>query len=108
MFLLYIIDYLGKEIPENAVDLVNQAFNLFILLLVLLFSIINILGYLLSIILIQKYEDKLTNKYPFLTRIVNFYVKRTMFFFILEFLLVFSILIFLMFICYSIIISNIN
>ena len=108
MLLLYIIEHIGKEIPENAVNLVNQAFNLFILLLVLLFSIINVIGYLLSIILIQKYEDKITNKYPFLTRIVRFYVKRTMFFFILEVLLVFSILIFLMYICYGIIISNIN
>lgn len=108
MFLLYIIEYIGKEIPENSVSIVNQSFNVFILLLVLLFSIINIIGYLLSIILIQKYEDKLTSRFPFLTRIVRFYVKRTMFFFIFEAVLVFAILIFLMWLCYSIIISNIN
>ena len=108
MFLLYIIEYLGKEIPENAVNIVNQSFNVFILLLVLLFSIINIIFYLLSIILIQKYEDKINSMYPFFRRIINFYLKRTWFFFIFEVLLVFSILIFLMFICYKLIISNIN
>lgn len=107
MFLLYIIDYLGKEIPADSIALVNQCFNLLILLLVILFGIINIIGYFLSIIVVQKYEDKLTSKYPFLIRIVNFYVKRTIFFIILEGVLVFSIIIFLIWGCYSIIISNI-
>ena len=108
MLILYIIEYLGKDIPENAVSLVNQSFNLFILLLVLLFSIINIIGYLLSVILIQKYEDKITSKYHFLRRIIRFYLNRTMFFLIFEVLLVFSILIFLMWCCYVVIIKNIN
>jgi hypothetical protein len=105
---MYIIEYLGKEIPADSVSIVNQSFNLFILLLVLLFSIINIIGYLLSIILIYKYGDNLTSKFPFLGKIFSFYVKRTMFFFILEVLLVFSILFFLMYLCYTIIISNIK
>lgn len=108
MFLLYIIEYLGKEIPADSIALVNQCFNLLILLVAILFGIINILGYLLSIIVIQKYEDKVTKKYPFLSRIVNFYVKRTIFFIILEALLVFSIILFLIWFCYSIIISNIK
>ena len=43
--LYYIIEWLGKEIPLNSSAIVNQSFNLFILLLVLLLSIINILGY---------------------------------------------------------------
>jgi hypothetical protein len=108
MFLLYIIEYLGKEIPENAVSIVNQSFNIFILLLVLLFSIINIIGYLLSIILIQKYKDNITVKYRFLRRMISFYLNRTIFFLIFEVGLVFSIIIFLMWYYYSIIISNIN
>ena len=45
MFLLYIIEYLGKEIPADSIALVNQCFNLLILLVAILFGIINILGY---------------------------------------------------------------
>ena len=108
MVLIYIIEYLGKEIPENAVGIVNQSFNVLIILLVLLFSIVNIIGYLLSIVLIHKYEDKITSKYPFLRRIISFYIKRTWFFFLFEVLLVFSILIFSMLLCFLIIKNNIN
>jgi hypothetical protein len=107
MFLLYILEHIGKEIPADSIPLVNQAFNLLILLLIMLFGIINIIGYLLSIILVQKYEERLTKRFPFLSRIVNFYLKRTFFFIIIEVVLVFFILIFIIWLCYTVIKKNI-
>lgn len=106
MLLNYILDILGMSIPENSEFIVVYSFNVFILLLILLFSIINVLGYLISIIIIQKYEFK--QKYPLFTKIIVFYEKRTLFFFLFELFIVFSILLFLLVYSYMKFFSHLN
>lgn len=106
MVLNYIINYLGLSIPEHSEFIVEYSFNVFILLLILLLSIINVLGYLISIIIIQKYDFK--KKYPSFSKMIMFYEKRTLFFFLIELLFVFSIIIFLLVYSYMKFFSYLN
>jgi hypothetical protein len=94
MLLNYLVEILGLSIPENSEFIVVYSFNVFILLLILFLSIINVLGYLISIIIIQRYDVK--KKFPSFTRIIHFYEKRTLFFFLFDLFLVLSIILFLL------------
>ena len=49
----------------------NIAFGVFILSLIALLAFINVLGYFLSLHLVQRYDIK--NKYPKFSFIINYY-----------------------------------
>lgn len=82
MIFKLVIDYLGFSIPDNSEFIVTFAFNNFILLLI--FTFLNLFGYLISIILINKLE--LRTKYPLLNKLIDYYSKTTIIFFVLEFI----------------------
>lgn len=93
-----ILKYLNISIPPESEFLVVFSFNIFILLLILLFSFLNILGYFISIILLNKYEIVL--KYPKLKRIIQMYEKTSMIFLVFEIILVLIIILFLLYFTY--------
>jgi hypothetical protein len=71
-----ILSYLDINIPENATPLVNYSFNVFVLSLIVLLSFLNVVGYLTSIILLNKYEVEA--KFPKLKKIINYYNKSSL------------------------------
>ena len=93
MLLMYILNWLGIEIPEGSEAITKYAFGVFILSLVALLAFINVLGYFLSLHLIQRYDIK--NKYPKFNFIINFYEKSTLLFVLIETLFCIGCLLFL-------------
>ena len=71
----------------------NIAFGVFILSLIALLAFINVLGYFLSLHLVQRYDIK--NKYPKFSFIINYYEKSTLFFILIESLFCIGCLLFL-------------
>jgi hypothetical protein len=84
---------LGIELPEGSEALTNYAFGVFILSLVALLAFMNVLGYFLSLHLVQRYD--IATKYPKIRRIVNFYEKSSLFFILIETLFCIGCLLFL-------------
>ena len=106
MIFKLVIDYLGYSIPDNSEVIVIFAFNNFILLLVLLFTFFNIFGYFISIMLINKLE--LRTKYPSLSKLIDYYSKTTIFFFVFDFIFFIVVILSLMYASYDIFIEYIN
>ena len=75
----FILTLFDKDNMNKAEPIIAFTFNMFILNLSCLFCFVNIVGYLLSLYLIDKYKDKLDEKYPRLKRIVYFYSKTRLF-----------------------------
>lgn len=93
MILNYIISVLGIKVPEGSEALTKYAFGVFILSLIALLAFINVLGYFLSLHLVQRYD--ISNKYPKLKRIINYYEKSSLFFILIETLFCMGCLLFL-------------
>jgi uncharacterized protein Usg len=91
--LFLILDWLGIELPESSETLTNYAFGVFTLSLVALLTFMNVLGYFLSLHLVQRYD--ISNKYPKFRRIVNFYEKNSLLFILIETLFCIGCLLFL-------------
>ena len=77
MLLKYILQVLDIKPPEGSEYLINLSFGVFIFSLIALLSFLNIMGYFLSLHLIQKYD--ISTKYPRLKKIVSFYEKSSLF-----------------------------
>ena len=67
--LFIILNKLGIHVPEGSDVLTQYAFGVFILSLVALLAFINVLGYFLSLHLVQRYE--VATKYPRLKFLIN-------------------------------------
>ena len=93
MLLKYILEVLEIKVPEGSESITNYAFGVLILSLVALFAFINVLGYFLSLHLIQRYDIK--NKYPKFIFIINYYEKTTLLFVLIETLFCIGCLLFL-------------
>ena len=65
---------------------------MFVLCLIALICFVNVLGYFISLYLINKYD--IENKYPKFKKIIRYYEKSTLFFVIFEGILCILILIF--------------
>jgi hypothetical protein len=96
--LAFILSYLDINIPENASTLTKYSFSVFLLSLIAILCFMNVLGFLITYILIQKgnYE----NTYPKFKKIINYFKKSTIFYVIIEALICFTCL--LMLIIFSI------
>lgn len=93
-FLLpFILNTLGKEMPEDAEVMVSYSFKMFIMSLIALSCFVNLVGYFSSLYLIHSYD--IVNKYPRLSIIIKLYEKSTLLFIVVEILLCFAILIFM-------------
>lgn len=86
--LKYIIYYFGLEFPDNAVPLVQYAFNVGIVSLSVFLCFINVFGYLIVIYLIQYYD--LDKKYTRFLWFINYFKKSSGIFLIIEGLLGFA------------------
>ena len=91
--LFLILNWLGIELPEGSEALTKYAFGVFILSLVALLAFMNVLGYFLSLHLVQRYD--IANKYPKFRRIVKFYEKSSLLFILIETLFCIGCLLFL-------------
>lgn len=78
----FILSYLDINIPENASTLTNYSFSVFLLSLIALLCFLNVLGFLVAYILIQKGDYE--NKYPKFKTIINYFKKTTIFYVIIE------------------------
>ena len=78
----FILDSLNINIPEDASQMVQYSFSIFLLSLICLLNFINVVGYLTAIYLINKYD--IENKFPKFKRIIRYYEKSSIFFVVLE------------------------
>nr|YP_011014457.1 hypothetical protein V2724_mgp22 [Pallidohirschioporus biformis]WQA11110.1 hypothetical protein [Pallidohirschioporus biformis] len=92
--ILYLLHKVQRtDVPEETSLLVEYAFNMFIISSIVLYFLLNILGYILSIYVIEKY--KLTDKYPKLSKFVNYYINVTTTFLVVEAFICISLLLFI-------------
>jgi hypothetical protein len=82
MALPIILSFLDISIPDNATPLFNFSLGILILAIISLLCFFNVIGYLISIILINKYE--IETKFPKLKRLINYYSKSTLIFVAIE------------------------
>jgi len=80
-----IFSFLDIKISDNASTLTQYSYSVFILSIVGLFCFINILGFLVTYILIQQGDYE--KKYPKFKKIINYYKKSTLVYAIIETLL---------------------
>ena len=89
----FILNGLNIDLPDDASHTVKFAFGIFLLSLVCLFNFINVVGYLTSIYLINKYN--IEERYPKLSKLIRYFEKSRIFFVVFEGLMCISILLFM-------------
>ena len=87
----FIIKTLGKEVPAEADPFIKLSFNVLILLIIVLLSFINIIGYFLSIYLINKYD--IETKFPKFSWIIRKYEQSNLIFVSIEIFIALTFLI---------------
>jgi hypothetical protein len=92
-FIPFIYAKFNPNISADVDPFVSYTFGMFILNLTVLVCFVNIIGYILSLYLINKYD--IDKKFPKFKRYINFYKTTNKFFLILEVIIAFIILIFL-------------
>lgn len=78
----FILNKIGKDIPIDAEPAIQLSFNMFILTLIILICFINIIGYFISIYLINKYDVE--NKYPKYARYIRYFEKSRLYLVVIE------------------------
>ena len=93
----FIIYYFGIELPEDSAEIIIVSFNTGVIALITLLGFIEVFGYLIIFYLSQKYglETRLENKYPRFKWLINRYKNTTLYFIIVEAILSFATLIFI-------------
>ena len=89
----FIFSRLGADIPKDAEPIVTFSFNILILSLIILFCFVNIIGYFISIYLINKYNVE--ERYPKYSKLIRYFEKSRIFFVVFEGLMCISILLFM-------------
>lgn len=94
-----IIYFFGLHLPENATPIVEILFNMAILCLVVTVCFINVIWYLIVLNLLQnKNIQEIENKYFLLKKIINYYKKVSLITIIIESIVGFSTLFFLIYV----------
>lgn len=97
----FIINIIGKDIPSGADPFITFCFNMSILIIIALICFTNAIAYLLTNYFLKYYS--LESKYPFFKKFIKYYEKTSLYFIIIELLIGYIILIFIILIClYSI------
>ena len=78
----FIFSRLGADIPKDAEPIVTFSFNILILSLIILFCFVNIIGYFISIYLINKYNVE--ERYPKYSKLIRYFEKSSLFFVVFE------------------------
>lgn len=81
---------LGNEIPADVEPIITYSFNMFILSLITLVCLMAIIGYFISIYLINKYDVE--KRYPKYIKIIRYFEKSQILFVIIEIIICFSCL----------------
>lgn len=77
---IFILNYLGVSVPEEATPLINFSFGVFILALLTLFCYLNALISLLSLYILSKYNvDEKFKNYPRIIKIIKYYENTSLF-----------------------------
>jgi len=92
-FIPFIFAKFSANITPETEPIIRYTFSMFILNLVVLTCFFNIVGYILSIYLVNKYD--IETKYPKFKRYINFYKSTSKFFLILEIIVAFVTLLFI-------------
>lgn len=71
----FILSNLEIDVSDSSNVILQYSYGVFLLSLIALLSLINILGYIISYIIIQEHKDKYEEKYPRLKKIILFYKK---------------------------------
>ena len=107
--ILDFLNYLGLSINLNdsTNPLVYIALGFLIFNLIILFSVLNISFYLISIYLLNtnKYMDKISSKYPYVLKIIKYYNSTRISFIVLELMFLFGSVGYMMYACIRIIIK---
>jgi hypothetical protein len=101
-----ILSQLNLNVDETASNLTQISYGFFLLSFVALFCFLNVLGFMVTYILIQKgnYEQK----YPKLRKIINYYKKSTLLYVSIEAFLCLICLILLVFFSFLLVYSGIK
>jgi hypothetical protein len=89
----FIFAKFNPNVSAEAEPLISYSFSMFILSLLVLFCFFNIIGYIISIHLIDKYDVE--NKFPYFKQYIKFYSSTSKFFLVLEIIIAFVFLIFI-------------
>ena len=81
----FIIQNMGANINTETDDIIRYSFSMFTLSLIVLISFINIMGFLLSLYLINKYD--IETKFPKFKKIIKYYENSNKIFIIFEVIL---------------------
>lgn len=96
--LIFILNLLNISIPENAEPVINYAFGVFSLSILIFFSILNAFLTLISLYYLSKYDvtDKFKS-YPKLIKVIKYYEKSSLFYIFIEIImaLIFTLIIIL-------------
>lgn len=93
---LFILNLLDISVPENAEPVINYAFGVFILSLLIFFSVINAFLSLFSLYVLNKYNvDEYFKNYPKIRKIVKYFENSSQVFILIEIsmILIFSLII---------------
>jgi len=86
-FLPFILAKYNHTISPDTEPIISYSFSMFLLSLLVLICFFNIIGYILSIYLISKYD--IENKFPYFKRYIKFYSSTSKILLILEILIAF-------------------
>jgi len=102
----FILSQLNLNVDETATNLTQFSYGIFLLSLVALICFINVLGFMVTYIFIQKgnYEQK----YPKLSKFINYYKKTTLIYVSIEAFLCLTCLILLVFFSFLFVYSGIK
>ena len=89
----FIINSMGSNITNDSESIIRYTFSMFTLSLIVLISFINIIGYILSLYLLSKYD--IENKYPKYIKIIKYFEKSNKIFILFEIILCILILLFI-------------
>ena len=92
-FLPFIFTKLSPNITNETEPIITYTFFMFILNLIVLICFFNIVGYILSIYLVKKYDVE--TKFPKLKKYIIFYITTNKLLLVLEIIIAFVILIFI-------------
>lgn len=92
-FLPFILAKFNPNISVETEPFIRYSFSMFLLSLLVLICFFNIIGYILSMYLISKYDVE--NKFPYFKWYIKFYSSTSKFFLVLEIIIAFVFLIFI-------------
>lgn len=80
-----ILNYFNIQIPEDATPLINFSFSIFLVTTICILSFCNVIGFLLAIIFIQKYDvENKFKSYPKIIKLINYYKNSTLILILIE------------------------